>query len=711
MAKYRLMKGGTQSVDCELLTESVNCYIVRFQNGVVRDVPKDSLYSFDEVDKKVIETVRMRNNEKTDMKQYRSNRPKYNSRMDESWDDVVDFGRKVVKKTKEVAGKVRDFFVNVFKSGNFLFFTSNGETLSASHPVNVIAGAKNTDCVNFIPGESVIEMCEENNIEPEAIENFQFAPCPYSGASIRLDEYSGVNESLSDDAKQFMSLVEDANSRLPKGPSRIDLISPDGLKDWNATQIRNRLYNMYIARYKGNYNKSVPLLIWGAPGIGKTSIIRSLKDLCVEKGLEEISIISINGGSVGPDDFTFPAQVTDDISNIKPTKFAKDIKRNDDINRDDTTIKSEVTKIADLPKNWLPVYNPDADNDEEQNKIANGGKYNKETGVLEDGPGGLFFIDEYSRMSDAGVAALMQTPVTRDIGGNSTLTLGNRWVIVCAANRKTDMSGSGVSEAMLIEAAVKTRFHHVNFVPTVQEWVAWANKKNDKRYDGKFNNVIPEIVNYILEDTDNGNKVNDFYEMWSHPDGEINGHMATACPRTWEALSDALIEEYLSDDALEHVGSLNEVSPQDMLNLGSGIIGENVMERFVNYISRMTTFSAEDAKNVWTKGDNANYEVLKIKDLSNYNRKYFVDTIIPILEQNITWKGIMPSENALNAVKFFKLASYNAGAKSFNLNAFKNYCKEFERYFKVNISNQSPSNPYNDVCTYFLDVCDNADRI
>lgn len=711
MAKYRLMKGGTQSVNCELLTESLDSYIVRFSNGVVRDVPKENVYSLDEIDKAVIETVKMRNNEKSDMGKFRNGVPKYNSHVDESWDDVVDFGRKVIKKGKDVVNAIKDFFIGVIKSKNFLFFTSNGEVMGASHPVNVIAGAKKTNCVNFVPGDTVVEMCDENDIDAEAIENFQFAECPYNGASIRLDNFGGVNESNTE-RNNFMALVEDANGKSEKrlGDSEKILLTSGEtyLRDWDSTQIRNRLYNMYIARYKGNFNKSLPLLIWGAPGIGKTSIIRSLKDLVVEQGLEKISIISINGGSVGPDDFTFPAQVTEDIKDIKETKAGNAIAKNNSLDSD-RSIKSDV-KIADLPKNWLPVYNPDAKNYEEQNKIANGGTFD-DKGVLQDGPGGLFFIDEYSRMSAAGMAALMQTPVTRDIGGNSTLTLGDRWVVVCAANRKTDMSTSGLSEALEMEAAVKTRFQHINFVPSVNEWLKWATQKNKDRYDGKFANVIPEITNYIMKDTDNGNKVNDFYEMWSHPDGELDGRKGTASPRTWEALSDALIENYLSDDALEHVNSLLEVSTEDLMDLGSGIVGEQVMARFTNYLSQFTTFSSEDAKNVWLMGDKAKYELLNIKDMSVYDAKYFQNTILPVLEQNITWQGPMPSDNAMNAIRFFELASNNKGAKSFNLNTFKKYCKDFEKYFNVDISRQSPSNPYNDVCSYFLDVCEDKNRI
>jgi hypothetical protein len=92
----------------------------------------------------------------------------------------------------------------------------------------------------------------------------------------------------------------------------------------------------------------------------------------------------------------------------------------------------QSTKIKDLPKDWLPVYDPrkDADvNPELGNAIANGGGLIKDDNgndIIENGPGGILFIDEYSRLSLAGLDSLMMLPTTRNIGSNSTLRLGDR---------------------------------------------------------------------------------------------------------------------------------------------------------------------------------------------------------------------------------------------------------------------------------------------
>ena len=182
------------------------------------------------------------------------------------------------------------------------------------------------------------------------------------------------------------------------------------------------------------------MLIWGAPGIGKTAIIRSLVDIVKEKTGNDITIISVNGGNVGPDDFTMPATVRRTITNDDM----------DDADNDDFKGATK-TVIKDLPKDWLPLFNPSGYNPELLNAIANGGGLVKDedgNDVINNGPGGIFFIDEYSRMTQAGMDALMQTPTTREIGSNSTLRFGDRWVIVCAANRKSDMSRRGGSDAL-----------------------------------------------------------------------------------------------------------------------------------------------------------------------------------------------------------------------------------------------------------------------
>ena len=53
MAKYHL-KNSNNTVNCEVLNESAGDYIVRFNNGVVQNVPKDRVTHLDKIDEGVL---------------------------------------------------------------------------------------------------------------------------------------------------------------------------------------------------------------------------------------------------------------------------------------------------------------------------------------------------------------------------------------------------------------------------------------------------------------------------------------------------------------------------------------------------------------------------------------------------------------------------------------------------------------------------------
>ena len=466
--------------------------------------------------------------------------------------------------------------------------------------------------------------------------------------------------------------------------------------DWSQDQIVNYIANEYMSRYEGRKPNSLPLLIWGAPGIGKTSIIRSLKEVVKNETGKEINIISINGGNVGPDDFTMPASIVKTIT-------SNDI---EDVDNDDFKGATQ-TVIKDLPKTWLPVYNPQSEEADPAllNAIANGGGLTKDENgndVIENGPGGIFFIDEYSRMTQAGMDALMQTPTTREIGSNSTLRFGDRWVIICAANRKSDMSRRGGSEALSFEGASKTRFNHCNFVPDPKEWLEWAKKESSRRPGRK--NVLTDIVSYIESELKRDPKdFGDFYEMWSHPTGELNGEKGTANPRTWEALSETLIDQCLENRFGKKYPSISSMPKAALAHIASGIVGGDVAKRFATFVAQFSLFTPADAENVWTKGDNAKYEIIKQQKLNSANiEEYFTNHIFPLLKDCYPGgleNGVAP-DAALHFMQFLEACCYDSG--QFNLNRFKTISTQFGFEFGVDL--KSLQGPYADAANYKEEV-------
>ena len=118
MAKYKL-KNSNNVVNCEILNESANDYIVRFNNGVIQNVPKERVTNLDNIDEGVLDTVRG------------------------AAEAVNKYGRKFTSKVKDIAQKVKEFLVKAFVANGFVVFKGiENKFLEASHPVNAMEGAK-----------------------------------------------------------------------------------------------------------------------------------------------------------------------------------------------------------------------------------------------------------------------------------------------------------------------------------------------------------------------------------------------------------------------------------------------------------------------------------------------------------------------------------------------------------------------------------------
>ena len=626
MAKYRLEKNRKKSVNCEVLYENLNGYIVRFDNGMIKNVKKSNVYALDKIDEAVLDDIRA---------------------------GLSNFGRRVADTSRRVVDTVKNFFKRVINIDNFVFFRGeSGNVLPVSHPINVMEGARGTSSVNFVPCEDDIKYASELGIDAIAVENFQHTG-EYNGAI----QFNSMNDRYNESYKNsFLGtmLSEVANSE--RWLAKKDSIQLQGeFGDWSQEQIEEDIISEYAARYtKKHFAKGLlPLMVWGAPGIGKTAIMRACKDKIKSNFGKDIRVISINGGSVGYDDFTMPADIKE--------KFIEYL--------NGTEKESERHTLKDLPKSWLPVFDSTSNDAILQNALANGGRLEeyevggvKKTKII-NGPGGIFFIDEFSRLTQAAISSLMQTPTSREIAGNSTLKFGDRWVIISAANRSSDMAKAQRSEAMVFEAAAKTRFRHVNFVPKLEDWVKWANEKGD---DGQTN-VMREMIDYLLQEP------RDFYEMYNVPKGQLDVDRATACPRTWEAFSAQLRTTYLKQD-INDVGddgedlsmfkdyfsdrpdSLDSIEIDEITRCGAAIIGGDPTARFAKFVKNLT-FTSKDADNVVVygandpKGNPIEYKILNNITVAN-SSTIVKTTIVPLIVDAIKQKGGVTDEMLYHVCEF-----------------------------------------------------------
>jgi hypothetical protein len=165
--------------------------------------------------------------------------------------------------------------------------------------------------------------------------------------------------------------------------------------------------------------KNHALYIWGAPGIGKTEILRWVA--------EELNLIVLEWH----------------LSTIEPTEF------------------------RGLPK----IENMGLDNDKADERTVNKLPALFPTDDGPNGRGGIFFFDEINRAPKMVLSASLSLCLSGKVG---TYELPPHWIVVAAGNREDDLGGA---VATTIEPALANRFGHVNLRPEVDEFIDFVFSK------------------------------------------------------------------------------------------------------------------------------------------------------------------------------------------------------------------------------------------
>ena len=474
------------------------------------------------------------------------------------------------------------------------------------------------------------------------------------------------------------------------------------MESWNADFIAKTIMDEYAERLGMKIDDDelpiAPLFIFGAPGIGKSAILNKInRELSVDG--KHPTVLSLCCGSIGKQDLTLPVKsskqiIQDVIDNIKVGSDSEPINRRGLAMKDIT----EDSYVTDLPKSWLPVYNAGTTKYPElANVICNNGivEKNPETGefeIIDEGSGGIFFMDEFTRIKQGGSDALMNVLTDRTLG-NSGLKFGTKWVIVAAGNRQQDMSKASADESIFWEAAKETRFNFINFVPDPQDWFKYANDKRRKKTEdpygliadssgGIIKNVIEPIRSYVEYSLQNSNGYNvkdgtgdfgDYYEMWNHTEIESRNmgdddlrvpapDFGEACPRSWEQLGKFLEMRYLKRGI-----PLETVDRKELAKVAKGMVGGGPAERFAAFISARNIFSKNDAINAWDgRIDKIRNIFEKIKSFDVHSRVLlFRSSVIPALINtlgSINFSGLSEEDKnkrVINIVNFICAYSSN----------------------------------------------------
>ena len=563
MAKYVLnyTKTGPRTVNCAILDE--NClsetYTVQFDNGVIRDVEQRRVKNLDHIDEAVL-------------------------------DRLKKFAKNLIDR--------------VITAGRRVFFDLGGKIARLFPPVNIMATAEEIPALSFYPSSHTAAFAEENGIDAHEIVNDPIE-----------DEYfiKDANEYLMEiktayekgDEKKLAKLYAVSESMsILFGNQLNEGIEDQSLehKDWpnvNSEYLEKKIAAQYSEALSGAMRSGrsadvlVPYCIWGAPGIGKTQIIKNLINIFRDGGLDA-DIIEINAMAMRKDDWSLPGKKA----------FQVLLK-----NAQGHEIEYNVERAAELAKGWLPAWDPD--DIDERNGIteemlddrANGGDGSG------NGLGGFFFIDELSRIEPTVLNTVMTLVQNRKFNG---LRIGSKWIFVAAANRPSDLGK--YKKLFFWDEAQTGRFQHVNFVPTFQEWLKWAEDTNPTTGEP---HILPILVDFLKE---NQNVWYNIAMRNKRSEDDAAAETMHPGPRGWEnATKDAYTEIHarrraktddkdplaiLAKKKGYKVGS-EVLNPAELTDILRSNVGNDAAELFSKYAGFDALFTAQNAKSVWTLGDKA----------------------------------------------------------------------------------------------------------
>ena len=288
------------------------------------------------------------------------------------------------------------------------------------------------------------------------------------------------------------------------------------------------------------------LMIWGAPGIGKTAILRKVLQE-FESRFPGYTLITKTLSQETPDNFFLPAY-------------------------EDT----ERGKMAtDVPKTWLPVYKPTGDPKIDKERDDACGK-------------GLLFVDELSRTAPQVLNVILPLINERELNG---WKVGSGWSIICASNRPEDDpdSQSNLSKALL------NRFAHIYYSPTCKTWSTWAQKQGY---------MSPLLLQWLNLPTDGDGGVGGskyfYYDPNDDLDDEETGIFCT--PRQWDKVMKELATREKTCN-MEGFGIL-DVPEAKLIRILGKRIPHAAIDSFIGFLKLVRGIGDFDKfiEEVWSKG-------------------------------------------------------------------------------------------------------------
>ena len=511
---------------------------------------------------------------------------------------LKDFINKIVDKVKSVADRVVDYAKSkVAQFGNLFMAVGSDGILSASTPMT--AGSVYKD---------------------------------------KLIDTSSTFVSLDNEASKIVGLKTKKEDvlKLPaysiKGLSYINMFEGKGPQSATINEVKiahddpDAVYNVIVddqelvkeIKIHINNNTLAPLLIYGAPGIGKTAI---LEQVVKEMGSDYNLIVKTLSNET-PDNFFLPTYVEKETD----SKLQSLIK----------TIGNIMMKRAtDIPKTWLPVY-----------KKTGNPKIDK---LASDALGkGVLFIDELSRATKQVLNVCLPLLNEKRIGDG--WYVGEGWTIIAATNRaEDDPDQEGLNTTLL------SRLDQVYYEPTVNTWEKWAKNQN------YISPLLLQWLNMPAKEEFSGGK---FFYYDPNESGERETDGGIICnPRAWTNAMRKLA-------CYSHTGKLEgfdilDIPEATLKRILNGFVPAAAVNQFVGFLKLIRSVGDWDraVASVWNNAG---------KDLE-INKDDLRRVQMPLIQQILcSHGGSLPSEKEFDSLCQWIVKCNSNQLASYMIDMFQN---------------------------------------
>lgn len=521
--------------------------------------------------------------------------------MNEGFIDKIKGGiNKVKNAIKAFTTKINNYYVALFKEDGTLYDAVNKFTTLNYIATGKVAGVKAYSGSN----SSLLN----DNVKSKATieDDGEYYGIVRSG--VEYDNFLTLLDALGGKGEVSESLVME--DRMPLGSANSGV---DGVPDIGSDMLKDLMREMIdeAPAYKMDDEESKTLLIFGAPGIGKSTIPKAIIDeYNAANPKKKKALLTIECGDLTLDGFYLPIPEFTSLGaqvEANPEAVAK-------LGLSAETIENfrskKIRRVVEAPKTWLPVYTPSTDRNENLalNAIANGRRleemvWDAELGekvpvVEETTEGGIIMFDEFLRADPEIFKILMQIILNRRTADGKRF--GSKWSFICCSNRPVDDEEVANRYAGL-SAAAATRFLKgvYNFIPDFYDWKKWAETK------GHFDEYTLEFISRSTDGNKDEYKVSSYsgektvttFKNWHNIDLDDKRNFITPMPRTWAALMDDINSEIRR----RKVESIVDLPNTWIRTKAIGIIGKETGEKYANFLESVAKKGGPRMKDLFTK--------------------------------------------------------------------------------------------------------------